>query len=336
MVVDISGVPHPLAELESLAVVCTPDVKVMVVGEYNEVGLYRHLIRDMGVAEYVHKPLTRDRVTRLFLPHIAGIQIDAGADRGGSVITVCGARGGVGTTTVAVNLALQLATATRSHVALLDLNLKQGTTALLLGVKTVSGLRIALEQPERADALFLDRVAVEINERLRLIAADEPLDVTPMPTPAGLHCVVDLLRRRFNYVVIDLPSHAEMQALRGARHLLIVMAPDLVSIRDADRLHQFAAKLGVSHTTVVLNHLGMPGGLKMPLIEQGLGAKPTVQIPELGKQLGRAANLGMPALGKSTAFRNAMALLAQEVSGAAASRMPTVGGGSLFSRMLGR
>ena len=245
--------------------------------------------------------------------------------RGGSVIAVCGARGGVGTTTVAVNLALQLTAATRGHVALLDLHLRQGTTALMLGVKPVGGLRIALEQPERADALFLDRVAVEINERLRLIAAEESLDGTPSPTPDGMRRVLDLLRRRFNYIVMDLPmpaTLAEMQALRAARHLLVVMAPDLAGIRDADRLRQLAAGLGTSHTTIVLNRLGMPGGLKMPLIEQGLGGKPTVQIPELGKQLGRAANLGKPALGECAAFRKAMALLAQEVSGA--RRKPAV------------
>ena len=81
-----------------------------------------------------------------------------------------------------------------------------------------------------------------------------------------------------------------------ARHLLVVMTPDLASIRDADRLRELATGLGTSHATIVLNRLGMPGGLKMPLIEQGLGGKPAVQIPELAKQLARAANLGKPAL----------------------------------------
>jgi pilus assembly protein CpaE len=270
------------------------------------------------------------------LPQIAGITMDTSASRAGTVIAVCGARGGVGTTTVAVNLALQLATVTRGHVALLDLHLQQGTTALMLGVKPVGGLRIALEQPERADALFLDRVSLEINGRLRLIAADESLGGTPSPTPDGMQGVLDLLRRRFNYIVMDLPvpaTPAEMRALRAARHLLVLMTPDLASIRDADRLRQLAAGLGTSHTTIVLNRVGMPGGLKLPMIEQGLGGKPTIQIPELGKQLARAANLGKPALGECTAFRKAIALLAQEVSGAVASR---ASGGSLFGRILGR
>ena len=97
-----------------------------------------------------------------------------------------------------------------------------------------------------------------------------------------------------------------------------------------------AAGLGTNHTTIVLNRLGMPGGLKLPLIEQGLGAKPTVQIPELAKQLARAANLGKPALAECPAFTKAMAMLAQEVSGAPANRMSHAGNRSLFSRMFGR
>src|SRR5262249_37790776 len=155
-----------------------------------DVGFYRELVRHMGVAEYLHKPLTRDHVGRLFVPQIAGVTLDSVASRGGgSVVAVCGARGGVGTTPVAVNLALQLTEATRGHVALLDLHLRQSTTALMLGVKPEGGLRIALEQPERADALFLDRVTVEVNDRLRLIAADEALDGTPASTPDGMRRV---------------------------------------------------------------------------------------------------------------------------------------------------
>ena len=85
---------NPLEELDNLARVCTPDVKVLVVGEEIDVSFYRDLVRNMGVAEYMHKPLTRDNVTRLFVPQIAGVAMDASASRGGSVIAVCGARGG--------------------------------------------------------------------------------------------------------------------------------------------------------------------------------------------------------------------------------------------------
>ena len=338
LVVDISGVANPMEQLDSLALVCKPDVRVLVIGEDSSLGFYRDLVRTLGVAEYMNKPVTRDGVARLFLPQIIGASTDA-AQRGGTVIAVCGARGGVGTTTVAVNLALQITAATHGHVGLLDLHLQRGTAALMLGVKTVGGLRVALEQPERADALFLDRVAVEINDRLRLIAADEPLDGTPSPTPDGMRRVLDLLRRRFNYIVMDLPvsgAPAEIEALRAARHLLVVMAPDLVCLRDTERLRQLAGSLGTVNTSIVLNRADMPGSLKMAMIEQGLGCKPTIEIPDLGKQLVKAANLGKHAVGESAVFRRVMALLAQEVSGTPVGQMHPAGDRSLLRRILGR
>src|SRR5262249_6179564 len=108
--------------------------------------------------------------------------------------------------------------------------MRLGTTALILGVKPVAGLRIALEQADRADDLFLDRVCGEVPDRLRLSAADEPLGCMPAPTPDGLRRVLELLQRRFNYIVVDMPvsgALVQLQALRGVRHLLVVMTPDL-------------------------------------------------------------------------------------------------------------
>jgi pilus assembly protein CpaE len=339
LVVDISKIPNPLEELDRLARVCKPDVRVMVVGEETDLDFYRDIVRRMGVAEYVHKPVTRDIVTRLFVPQFTGAGLDASGLRVGNVIAVCGARGGVGATTVATNLALQLGAATRGHIALLDLHLQRGTTALMLGVKPAGGLRLALEQPERADALFLDRVTVPINERVRLIAAEEPLD-GPLSTAGadGMRFVLDLLRRRFNYVVVDLPapaSLAEQEAMRAARHLLVVMAPDLASVRDAERMRKAAAALRTGQTSIVLNRMGMPGSLTLQMIEAGLGGKPTVSIPDLGKQMRRAANLGNPALAESAAFKKAIATLVQEVSGTAAITPPG-GRHSLIGRLFGR
>jgi len=74
----------------------------------------------------------------------------------------------------------------------------------------------------------------------------------------------------------------------------------------------------------------------MAMIEQGLGCKPTIEIPDLGKQLGKAANLGKPAVGESAVFRRVMALLAQEVSGTPVGQMHPAGDRSLLRRILGR
>ncbi|MFC7478335.1 CpaE family protein [Dankookia sp. GCM10030260] len=338
LIVDISGAADPVHALEALAAVCTPDVRVLVVGEQTEIGFYRQLTRDLGVAEYVHKPLTRDTVSRLFGPQVAGEAAAAAAGvaaRGGQVIAVCGVRGGCGATTIAVNLALQLAENSRGHVALLDLHLRGGTAGMMLGVQPGTGLRVALEEPDRVDALFLERAGIPIEDRLRLIAAEEPMDSMPQPAEVGMRRVLEMLRQRSNYVVVDLPmppGPAERIALAAARHCVLVLGPDIAGIRDTLAMRKLIGTAGSTRAMVALNRAGMPGGLKLRLIEEGLGAVPDVVIPDLPRQLPRAANLGRPAIRESVALRRALAPLMREIATVQATKASS----SLFGWLLGR
>ena len=332
LLVDITGIAEPFAALEALAAVCAPDVRVLVVGEQTDIGFYRQLTRDLCVAEYAHKPLTRDVVARLFGPQLGGEPAEA--SRGGKVIAVAGMRGGCGATTVAVNLALQLAERSHGHVALLDLHLRGGTTGLMLGVRPGTGLRVALEEPDRVDALFLDRAGIPIADRLRLIAAEDPLDSQPRPVEAGLTRVLEMLRSRANYVVIDLPmppGPLERLALAAAWHAVLVLGPDLAGIRDTLAMRKLLAGCGQARPTVVLNRNGLPGGLKPALVQEGLGAPPDVMIPDLPRELPRAANLGRPALKDSTALRRALAPLLREIAA-----VPQAAAPSLLHRLLRR
>jgi pilus assembly protein CpaE len=237
LLVDVSGVPDPVAALETLATVCTPDVQVLVVGESADLGLYRQLTRELGIAEYLCKPLTRDSVARNFGAFLASNETAKAeaSHRSGRIVAVYGVRGGCGTTTIAVNLALQLAEVSHGHVALLDLNLRGGTAGMMLGVRPGAGLRVALEEPDRVDALLLDRTGIPIGERLRLFAAEEPLETLPRPSEEGVKRVLALLRHRFNHVVVDLPmppGAAECAVLAVARQRVVVLGPDIASIRE--------------------------------------------------------------------------------------------------------
>lgn len=335
LIVDISGIDDPFAALDDLAGVCTPDVRVLVVGERTEIGFYRDITRNVGVHEYLHKPLTRDNVARLFAPHVQGSG-DIGQDRGGQVTVVCGVHGGVGATTIAVNLALELEELTRSHVALLDLHLQGGAAAMMLGARVTSGLRVALEEPERVDALFLDRVGVPIGERIRLIAAEEPMEADVRPTEEGVRRVVDMLRQRFNHVVVDVsmpPGPMERAVLARARHVVLVLGPDVASIRDTVSVRKLVAMTGAAGRVItVLNGLGRRGYLPIKLVAEGIGGPPDVVIPDLPRQLPRAANLGRPALKDSAVFRRSLAQLSQEISAVRASAQSR----SFLARLFGR
>ena len=275
--------------------------------------------RRLGVDEYLRKPLTRDAVSSLIGPYVAGAEPAQERNRGGRIVAVCGARGGTGATTIAVNLALQVSEQTRSHVALLDLHLRGGHAAMMLGVRPGAGLRAALEDPDHVDGLLLDRVAISVGDRLRVIAAEEPFDADPAPTAAGIGRVLKLLRQRFNVIIIDMPmppSAAEREALLLARQALIVLTPDVGSLRDAQQARRLInTQIGAGRVLTVLNRATMPGALKPNLVQEGLGTKPEVTVPDLSKQLVRAANLGRPALHDSATLRRALIPLTQEISG---------------------
>ena len=155
VVVDVSDVENAQAALDDLARVCPPDVQVFVVGDNTDITFYRMLVDDVGVTEYLPKPLTRDNVQRQLLQRLTPAAQDHGAPRGGQVIAVCGARGGAGATTVAVGMAMELASVAKGHVALLDLHLQGGAVALMLAGSPGVGLRLALEDADRADVVSL-------------------------------------------------------------------------------------------------------------------------------------------------------------------------------------
>jgi pilus assembly protein CpaE len=337
LLVDVTGLDDAFAALEELASVCTPDVRVVVVGENAEISFYRRLIRDLGVTEYIHKPLTRDTALRLIGPLLIGADAAEAASRSGRIVAVAGVRGGVGATTVAVGLALEIAASTRGHVALLDLHLRGGATGLMLGVQPTTGFRVALEEPERADGLFLDRVAIPIAERLRLVAAEEKLESDPRPTEEGIRRVLALLRQRFNHIVVDMPmppGTAERAVLAAARYCVLVLGPDIVGIRNAVAARQMVTALGGGvRTMTVLNRARAPGAIATRLVAEGLGGPPDLLIPDLPREVPRAINLGRPAVRDSATLRRALAPLTQEVTALPAAAAPAR---PLFGWLFGR
>lgn len=319
LVVDVTGAADPLVALDDLANVCEPDMKLLVIGERTDLGFYRDITRRVGALEYLYKPLTRDNVARLFLPVVQGRLPGSDAQVGGRVVTVTAAHGGAGATTVAVNLATQIAETSRGYVALVDLDLQNGAAALALGLAPGAGLRVALEEPQRVDELFIERTAVAVAERLRLIAADEPLEATPRPTVEGVSRLITLLRRRFNYVIVDMPNPADA-ALRSiyaiAQTRLLVITPSLAGLRSAARFRSMLkAVAGSEQAITVLNRAGLPGGLPPAMLVQGLGERPGPALPHLVKDMLVSANLGVPAVTRSRSFATAMLRLTREVTG---------------------
>ena len=239
LIVDVSGEDEPLSALFDLSQVVEPDVHVLVVGEIASLDFYREVTRNMGAVEYLAKPLTRDKVLRLFAPVIVGRPTTTPELDGGRVITVTGARGGVGATSIAVSLAWHFGVERSRHTVLVDPDLQTGTAALYLDAPTGPGLRAALEMPDRIDDLFVERASQVLKDRLHVLAGQEPLIDRPVYGLDAAPRLLAALRRRYNFIVVDVPFqpvplYRDLFDLASQR--VIVFEPTLAGIRDALRL----------------------------------------------------------------------------------------------------
>lgn len=318
LVVDVSGEDQPLKALGDLAAVVEPDVCVLVIGDRDSTDFYREVTRGLGAADYLAKPLTRDSVARHFGGFVLGKAPSSEAVLGGRVITVTGARGGAGASTVTSNLAWYLGVTLHHHTVLLDPDLYRGTAAFLFNLHCGAGLRTALEYPERIDSLLAERAAQPAAERLHVLAGEERL-TAPLSYAAGAgERLVDSLRKRYNFVIADvpfIPVQLHRDLLDLAHQRVIVMEPTLASMRDALRL--LALPPGPVQTqgaVLVLNRMGVAGGLSRRQIEDGLKAKIDVVIPDLPRPVRHAANLGEPVIVTNTVFRRAIIEVARQVA----------------------
>ena len=318
VLIDLSGESQPLNAIQDLAEVVEAGAVILAIGENREVSFYRAITRGMGVCEYLQKPLTRDAVERRFLPWIRADAEAVSQQRGGRLVTVAGVRGGVGCSTVAANLAWAVGSEMRRHTVLLDSDLHMGTAALALNVQPTTGLRTALEAPDRVDHLLIERAAQPAGERLHVLAAAEPLTGGAEYTEGGAAMLCQTLKIRYNFVIADvgarqMPLARDLQYL--AQHKIIVLDPTMLAIRNFEKISRLPHSPEVSpKLTVVLNRAGRPGGLARSYLEHALGFAFHVVIPDLPRQLGRAAQFGEPAAERTGAFRNGILNLAKLIA----------------------
>jgi pilus assembly protein CpaE len=321
LLVDITGVAMPVLEIHNLAEVCEPGVTVIAIGDCNEVGLYRDLLHS-GVSDYIFKPLTTPLLARALNSRTNAAEPGGIQRKLGTTVAFVGARGGVGTTTIAVNLAWYLAERQNRRVALVDLDLYNGDCALALNVKATPGLREALVNPGRIDSVLLERVMAPVGERLFVMSAEEPLRDTIEFSAEGFETLVTALRHQFHYVVLDVPRNSRapyMKALEMADFRVVVADQTLRSARDAVRLRDaLTSGSGAYRNILVINRQGEAGRRAVTLEEMQniLTLKPKTVIPFHPAWFAPAAdNSARVAAAPRGRFRDAIAGLAFELSG---------------------
>jgi pilus assembly protein CpaE len=316
LIVDIGDIQDPVDSLKHLADVCDPSTGVLVIGDRNDISLYRQL-KDAGIVEYFFKPLVAQLVLRACNGVLTGNSESRGASTG-RLTFMLGVRGGVGATTIAVNAAWNLAEGRRRRALLLDLDLLGGDAALQLDTAPTHALREALEHPERVDELYLERAVARVSDRLTLLASLEPLTEPVAPSEDSVLSLMEKLQQRYRYVFVDMPVASAPwlpRVLDLPGTIILVSDGSLSSARDLNRWREKLGPNSPQRTTMhILNRAGAEGSLPQAEFVRAVGQAPDIVVP-YDSDVARAAHLGIRALEKSTTVRRALAPLFQHLAG---------------------
>ncbi|WP_395672814.1 CpaE family protein [Phenylobacterium sp.] len=322
LLVDVTGVDDVVVAFDALADVCEPGVRVVAIGAENDVGLYRRLVA-LGVADYLAKPVSADALAAALQPSSPARPARAGAGPGLRSVAVVGARGGAGATSVAAALGWALSQTHGRRTVLLDLDLQCGALALSLDIEPGRGLSEILAAPDRIDALLVGSAAAHAGDRLRVLAAEEPLDADVPVDAGGLEALVGALRDTSDALVMDVPHRLDRlgrAAIAAADVTVVVTDLSLPGLRDSRRLVALARSLRPNGEIVlVANRVGgVAGEAPRTEFEKALGEALEFVVPADPKTAAAAAEQGktMIEVAAEGPAGKALQSLAERLSGA--------------------
>jgi len=283
-----------LVSLDDLATVCDPGTRVIVIGRETDEVPYRELVR-RGVNDYVVGPIAPlDMVRSICSLFSASETVTVGR-----VIAVVGAKGGVGASTVAHNVAWSIARNLKLDSVVIDLDLAFGTASLDYNQDPLQGIANAVFQPDRPDSGLIDRLLSKCTDHLSLLAAPATLEKVYDFGANAFDAIFDTLRMTTPCIVLDVPHQWTgwtRRALEGADDIVIVAEPDLANLRNAKNILNTlkASRPNDQVPLFCLNQVGMP---KRPEIDRRSFAKtlesqPIAVIPFDSRLFGTAANNG--------------------------------------------
>jgi len=283
-----------LSGLDHLATVCDPGTRVVVIGRINDVTLYRELVR-RGVSDYIIAPVTTIDIVR----SICNLFSAPEAKSVGRIIAVVGAKGGVGASTVAHNVAWAIARDLAMDSVVADLDLAFGTAGLDYNQDPPQGIADAVFSPDRVDTAFLDRLLSKCTDHLSLLAAPATLDKVYDFGADAFDSIFDTLRTTMPCIVLDVPhlwSGWSKRALVSADDILIVAAPDLANLRNTKNIFDLlkASRPNDRPPLFCLNQIGVPKRPEINAAEfaKAIESQPIASIPFDPQMFGSAANNG--------------------------------------------
>jgi len=300
-----------------------PECALLVVSSSTDGQLILRAMRG-GAREFLTQPVKVEDLLGA-LDRISAAKFGTGDGRGRTchVIAVCGATGGVGTTSVAVNLGCVLAREERNSVVLVDLDMALGDADVFLDSIPDYTLVDVAQNISRLDFTLLKRSLTKHSSGLYLLPRPVQLQDVAHVTPDDLTRVLGLLKASFTHMILDLSksyTELDMVALKSAKDILLVTQLDLPCLRNVVRLMlSFNEVEGLKDKVkLVVNRMGLDSGaISLKKAQETIGREVFAQLPNDYKTMVEVRNNGVPLIDHAprAALTQAMIALADQLTG---------------------
>ena len=277
----------------------SPECSILVTSSSTDGNLILRAMR-AGVKEFLPQPVRIEDLAAA-LERISEQRYGRGESklRGSAVIAVAGATGGVGTTSIAVNLGCALAADARNSVALIDIDLCLGDADVFLDTIPDYTLVDVAQNVTRLDFTLLKRSLTRHSSGLYLLPRPVQLEDMALITAEDMRRVIGLLKATFTHLVIDLSksySPIDMVALEMANHILLVTQLDLPCLRNVVRLMASFSQMDAikDKIKIVVNRVGLDNQIGLKKAQETIGREIFWQLPNDYRVMVEVRNNGVP------------------------------------------
>lgn len=296
VVINLSHMGEPALKLVQRIVTDCPGTAVICASRESSPDLILRSMRT-GARDFIRLPINDDELTTVIerTAEYSVEQTETEPKKRGRVVAVFSSKGGCGTTLIAANLAMTQ----KSPTVLVDLNLQSGDLELLLGLKPRFSLADVVENRDRLDDALLTSYITPHSKNLSLLAAPTKAESAEDIQPKHIYEVMELLRQRFDNVIIDTPHSFDsvtISALDHADQILVVLTLEIHAIRSTRRALEIFDRLGYPRKKVrlVVNRWTKNIDLDPKQIESFLGERVIAFIQSDYKAAVASINLGQP------------------------------------------
>lgn len=278
-----------------------------------------------GAKEYVTLPVeSSDLLAALMRLDIGGASSEGGGkSRNSRVVAIAGSSGGVGSTSLAVNLGCALAADESNSVALIDLDMALGDADVFLDTIPDYTLADVAQNVSRIDLSLLKRSLTQHSSGLYLLPRPVQLQESEMIEPEDIQRIIGLLKASFTHVIFDTSkaySQIDLIAMQEADYVLLVTQLDLPCLRNVVRLMMsFAEFEGIREKTrIVVNRVGLDSGqISLKKAQETIGDEIFWRIPNDYRVMSEVRNNGVPLLERApkAAITQAVVELAAAIDG---------------------